>query len=235
MKFKITLMKTHRPIILYFMFFLLLSCTKEEITTMKGDIVGFINLIDEKEIELENRSGVRVSIENTSWSATSNKIGRYELKNVSAGCHNVIYEKEGYGTYRLSNYEFVGGNKPAVINSITLYEIPTNIEIYTVDAVYEYEFNVLTISGTMSETDKYAMRIFFNDSADVSNTHFDYSTSFSYCCISTTTFYCSVYLPYTPFLEGETVYFVIYLYNTAEPYLNFSYLKATDIIEFKIE
>ncbi|WP_209330789.1 carboxypeptidase-like regulatory domain-containing protein [Lunatimonas salinarum] len=85
--------------------FLAVSCDNdtdpEEGPATAADIVGSVNLYDEGTNSLDN-SGMQVSVEGSSplIAATTDANGRFVLSDVPFGTYTLVYEKEGFGTYK---------------------------------------------------------------------------------------------------------------------------------------
>jgi hypothetical protein len=230
-------------IVCVFLFFT--SCNKSDKNLYyKGNIVGFIHLVDESGNEVNDKSGVTVTLDNTPYSSISDEIGRYELVGVKAGTYNVYFSKEGYGTMKQSGYSFIGGNIPAYVGKTSLYQMPT-IVVKSIDV--KLEDNMIKISGEITETSQYRFQIFFNDSSNVSCYNYDYKTSdMAYNFYGPeTSFSYFVHLDRLPYSKGNKIYLVIYFmnyyqeygyydYNTGR-YIDPTYKKVTDAIPITIE
>lgn len=238
-------MKTCRLLFITLLFIIItLSCEKKNDSEyFRGNLVGFVKLVDEFGAESQDKSGVEVQILNHSYHATTNNYGRFEMSNLKAGTYNISFNKPQYGTHKLFNYQFVGGNVPAVINEITLYKFP-EIEVRQMDI--EFVNNKINISGTFAEErNEYEISIFLNDSANVSNLHHDYNWSTTgFCCISVSGFSRSIELDRTHYREGDVIYMVVYLLNPNDngywdsekkQTVFSSYKKATEVIELTLE
>ncbi len=216
------------------------GCDKnEEKIFIKGNIVGFVNLIDENGNEVDDKSGVNVSIEEISASVDTNEDGRFELADVPAGTYNLIFNKTGYGINKRFSYQFIGGNVPALLSETTMYEQPKT-EIQSLDITNDD--NMINILGNTLETDRYSFQIFLNDSSNVSNLNFDYSSGRNtICCLPMTQFSGSIYLGESSYSSGDEVYLVVYFVNPydelayydykEEKYVYSSYKKATNAIK----
>jgi hypothetical protein len=214
------------------------ACDKnEENNYFKGDIVGYVNLIDEFGNEIEDKSGVNVSIDGLENTLTNDN-GRFEFTDVPAGTYKLIYNKTGYGSYKRFSYQFIGGNVPAMVNETALYEIP-DIEVKSLDVIFED--NRIKISVTITETNAYRFHIFFHDNSDVTNQNFGYFYASGF---TGTEFFRSLNLLDTPYSPGDKIYFVIYFYNYHDSgYFDFesekpvypSHKKASDIISLNLE
>ena len=84
------------------------SCTKDDPDpppgVSKADVFGSMKLFDEGQTQISNE-GMVVSIEGSIplISDTSDADGNFRLSDVLFGNINVVYSKEGYGTYKLIN------------------------------------------------------------------------------------------------------------------------------------
>lgn len=212
---------------------------KEDFQNLSGTIVGFVDLCDILGAPVRDRSGVTVTIENTARSVVTKEEGRFELSDINAGTYNLVYEKTGFGASKLSGFQFVGGNVPALVNRKTLYQLPAsqNTSLET-----SYSDGYIFISVTMEEEGLYALRFFVNDSLNVSGARYDFYRDLApvYPLIHYT---CNFQLSETPFNEGDRIYLVAYCRNYLDPgYYDLeketdigNYVKASDVMEFTVE
>jgi hypothetical protein len=221
-------MKIFKIIIISNILIFLLGCDKnDENIFLEGNIVGFVNLVDETGNEVEDKSGVNISIEGLTNSANTNENGRFELSNVPAGTYNIIYNKTGFGIYKRFSYQFIGGNVPAFLYETSLYEQP-KIEIQSLDI--SFTDNIINIAGEITETNHFTVQTFINDSSNVSNENYDHASArYSYSGWAYTQFSQSIYLSETPYSQGDKVYLVIYFINPNEEYGYYDYEKETRI------
>lgn len=117
-----------------FSFFLLLSmlagCDSDTTSTgtdnrLKGTMRGRAVLLSLGYQEAPSSSGIKITLEGTSFSTVTNDSGEWELKDVPAGIYTLVYEKEGYGLYKYITYQFVGGGIAYVPSPIRLRKIAT--------------------------------------------------------------------------------------------------------------
>lgn len=84
---------------------LMLSCgsdtDSDSLPRTAADIVGSVNLYDEGTNALDN-SGMQVRVEGSSplIAATTDANGRFVLSDVPFGTYTLVYEKEGFGTFK---------------------------------------------------------------------------------------------------------------------------------------
>jgi len=217
-------MNFFRIIIISNILIFLLGCDKnEENTLLEGNIVGFVNLIDETGNEVEDKSNVNVTIEGLSSSVNTNEDGRFELSNVPAGTYNIIYNKTGYGSFKRFGFQFIGGNIPALLYETSLYEQP-KIDIQSLDI--SFNDNIITIKGEITEQKYFAVKTFINDSSNVSYENYDYaSVVYNNGNSEFTKFVHNIFLSKTPYSQGDMVYLVIYFINPNEEYSYYDYEK----------
>ena len=136
--------------LMLFLFSFFVSCTETVAPVLTGNISGFINLYEEDNTRINDRSGVKVFIEGRNNFAYTNKEGRYTIENVEAGIFNIVFAKEGFGLYKIIAREFVGGGDAYVYN-IGLTKLPsfnvTSLNIHKVTNQPPY----LRISGNLSD------------------------------------------------------------------------------------
>lgn len=185
------------------------ACEKTETTSMKGNAIGYINLIDDFGNEIFDKSGVKVSINGSSHSIVTDITGRFDFNNLSAGTYDLWFEKEGFGTYKLISWQFVGGALPALIN-IDLFQIPT----YEIENLNITFYQDIKLEGRFTKAVVfYLMRCYIKTTSDVSNINYDFVGQGG-SLFSTV----SKQFDYTIYNEGkikygDKIYIAIYLYN----------------------
>jgi hypothetical protein len=203
--------------LILFLFSFFISCTETVAPVLTGSISGFVELYEEDGSRINDKSGVKVSIEGRNNYAYTNNDGRYSLENVEAGIFNIVFEKEGFGLYKIIAREFVGGGE-AYLYNIGLTKLPTfnvtSLIITKTTGTPPY----LRMSGNLSNARNYYRYVilFFGKSADVSNDPKNYlltnsiyvypdSSSFGYSMLD-----YSEYFLDADFSSGETVYVASY-------------------------
>src|SRR5436309_3272435 len=79
-----------------------------------GSIIGQVALMDSVnshnagQRQLGDASGVLVSIEGTSYAATTDRSGKFTLENVPPGTYWLLYTKDGFETSRQGPQTFAG-------------------------------------------------------------------------------------------------------------------------------
>ncbi len=187
------------------------ACTKKEIWPSVS-VTGFVKLINENGLELLDKNDVIVTIKGSSSYVKTDKNGKYLLTGLkSETSYSFDISKDGYGTASTVDYKFIGDQKPGLINTITLYQEPT-IELQS--ASLQYLNNVITITCQISPTNRFRTMAFANDSADLSDTHYDYNSSdYFYSGINYTSFQVSISLENNKYKTGNIIYVAIYFYN----------------------
>lgn len=198
------------------LFSFLVSCTDTVVPVLTGSISGFVDLYEEDGSQINDKSGVKISIEGRNNFAFTNSDGRYHLENVSAGIFNIVYEKEGFGLNKIIAREFVGGGN-AFINSIPLLKLP-NFNVTSLNIIKAQGSSDLTISGNISNAKSYSRYVisFFGKSENVSNDPQNYlMATHIYVYRDSTTFTSSwsnlnESLLAVGFNSGETIYVAAY-------------------------
>lgn len=169
-------MKTFSFNLILFLLVLGTSCSKDNDidppAPTSANISGSVNLYDDGVTEIDN-SNMTVSVEGTSISATTNASGQFTLSNVPFGTITLLFEKNGYGTFKRFNIDHSSGDtfipdSPSLgqisttsITNLTATENGTDITLST----------TTDPSGNIGNT-RY-IRFFFSTQPDVSNTNFD--------------------------------------------------------------
>lgn len=195
------------------------GCVERDIA-LEGNIIGFVRLLDKDGIELADRSGVKITM-NNKYTVTTDASGKFELQGVEVGTYLVVFEKPGFGTYKKYNFTFAGGGRPGVLYDIYLLELPA-FELTQLHAFPQDNLGIQII-GQMTEVQGYNFSYFFSDKNDVSNTDFVYSYGYSYCCSLVTEFDHFVSLAGGTFSKGQTIYMTLYASNATNKFGEYNY------------
>ena len=96
------------------------SCKETTVSSgVPGDIIGTIQLYDTNYVAMTENSGVKVSLESTTYSALSDANGKWHLTNIPAGTYTLVFSKDGYATRKQQDFEFTG-------NGTLLYDLLYN-------------------------------------------------------------------------------------------------------------
>lgn len=200
-------------VIVLFSFFV--SCTETVAPVLTGSISGFVELYEEDGSRINDKSGVRVSIEGRNNYAYTNNDGRYSLENVEAGIFNIVFEKEGFGLYKIIAREFVGGGETYLYN-IGLTKLPTfNVTSLIITKTITPPY--LRMSGNLSDTRNYYryVMLFFGKREDVSSDPKNYLFANTAYVYRDSTSYSISFLDKENFIErgfnsGEIVHVAVY-------------------------
>ena len=194
--------------------FMVTGCQKEEFIYPKGDIVGFIDMVDRYGNELDDKSGVSVSIDGTDIKTITNELGRYKLTDVPVGTYKIIYKRSDFGALVIESYQFVGGDVPAFIYPQTIYQ-QSDVEVINADiSISEKE---IIISGVLSKSESLRYLVCISKQEDVSYLNYDFAfrgywtnreSEFQVYEIADDKFYN----------ENDKVYVMIYSVNPHESY-----------------
>jgi len=195
------------------------SCTKkttttDELPTPTQNLQGFVYLYNQFGQYQQSYAGVTVSLDSTSYTATTDSTGAYTLKNVPAGYYSITYSKPGYGTYKRSYFEYLA-DKANQLTDVNLYQNSTSsITNLKLDSVVYSPTNygielTGTISSSASATQYANFILFVGTSPAVSPGNYAqvYTTS-GFNNISTSFNY--LFTPYSTLSAGQTIYIVVY-------------------------
>ncbi len=74
-----------------------------------GDLTGQVVLLDSNEHYVQDKSGVTIQIEGTSFSALTDTGGYWTIKNLPSATYSLSFSKPTYNTWKNTSFEFVGG------------------------------------------------------------------------------------------------------------------------------
>jgi hypothetical protein len=103
-----------KSILLLLIFTHLISCKSNDTitnsaTVTTGDLVGTVELIDVHNNPLTNHSGVLVRIEGTTFSATSDSLGRWVIHDLPSKTYAITFSKPGFYSRHDKSFTFVAG------------------------------------------------------------------------------------------------------------------------------
>ena len=137
-------------------------------SVLTGTISGFVYLADPDTIYTDH-SGVIIQIENTAFTTSTDSNGRWSIDELPAGTYNVLLSKNGFGYYKYTSVQFIGGGE-YYIGTRFLISIP-NLTV-GLDSTITSQFNVLilgTLYNQIPEADYHRVLIFFGVSDSVSS------------------------------------------------------------------
>lgn len=84
------------------------------IESLTGDLTGSISLIEWKNekgysVNLQNKSGVKVNIDGTSFSAITDTDGYWVIHNLPSRTYSITFSKDDFDTMRTTSFSFLGG------------------------------------------------------------------------------------------------------------------------------
>jgi hypothetical protein len=93
-----------------------------------GRIVGYVGLRDERGGGILD-TGVSVTLSNSEpvKVMTTDIHGRFQFDSITPGTYDIVYEKTGYGTYKIFGLVLPGGNTPVSAGKINLVKLATTI------------------------------------------------------------------------------------------------------------
>jgi hypothetical protein len=141
-------------------------------TPNAADITGSVFLYDEGVNRVAN-DGMTVTVENSNpvKSALTDAEGKFVIKDVPLGNHDLVFTKNGYGTFKLFDVVHAIDNSPTVITSIPSLGKVSTTQVTAISA--SVAANVVTVEATTSPAGSMAstryVRFFLHTSANVSD------------------------------------------------------------------
>lgn len=191
-------MKQFSQFILILLTTVFLGCEKEKIITLNGDVSGYVNVLDQLGFEIQDKSGVKVTLDE-SHITTTDATGKFELKDVPVGTYVILFEKEGFGTYKKFYSVVAGGNLSAFISNV--YVIQLSPLVVADFSVAKVGTGLYKLSGKFPETTEVHLNLYLGKDATVSAENYDALSSFTLCCIPTTSFEWTIFVSGTSFIS----------------------------------
>jgi len=171
-------MKTVRSYIIVFLLLLSVGCEKDNKTMLIGDIIGKVEMIDENNYSLQDRSNVNVSLisDTTIIHSITDQMGNFYFKNILYGNYQIDLEKNGFVKSKV-NYtvHHLGGYSPTLVE-YRLYEIPKfELVVDSIEFNGNFEISKFYIElkgNTGLPRMGYFIRCFCSNTPDVSKDNF---------------------------------------------------------------
>jgi hypothetical protein len=91
---------------------------------LKGELVGFVTLIDENGNALRNNSGVRIDLHGMGFDTTlTDSTGRWSFSNIETGIYSISTKKENCFSENIESIQFVGGGS-LFLDRLPIYPLP---------------------------------------------------------------------------------------------------------------
>ena len=139
---------------------LLLGCEGEQGPAgppLTGNIEGWVTLYDDLGNRIQDKSGIIISLEGTSLSASSDTNGYWEIVGVPAGIYDFFFQKDNFFTVKIRNIQFVGGGT-YYLDEIPIRKVPP-IFVTELEASNDSLSKYININITTSNPDTVTRRI----------------------------------------------------------------------------
>jgi hypothetical protein len=115
-------MKNTTPIVLSILLLALIitGCSDSNSSTTSagdgatGDLYGTVGLVDYRGHLIDDKSGVLIHCEGTSFSTVSASDGSWVIHNLPTRNYSIAFSKDGFSTYKNTSYQYIGGNAQRV-------------------------------------------------------------------------------------------------------------------------
>lgn len=123
---------------LYLIVLVFAACNKSDYVPAKGGgsgtknkIIGNVVLYDDLTNKVPSFDSMTVHLDGTTFSTVTDSSGKYSFKDVPLGSYTVVYEKPGYGTFKLDTFNLVQNitDTPAIIPPKILGQLSTTAVI----------------------------------------------------------------------------------------------------------
>ncbi len=156
---------------------LILGCShddKSPKTNIITDIVGHVNLYDASTNEVDH-SGMTISISKSDplISTTTDASGKFTLEKVPEGTYDLIYEKSGYGTYKVFDVEHKNDVVTFIEKTPSLgQKSSTSVTNFTISSIDEERIFQVATNPQSSINSPVYIRLFFGTDETVSNSNY---------------------------------------------------------------
>jgi len=191
---------------------LLTACGKDDEPTpdpTTAPISGTVALYDEATTAAD-KSGMTVTVEGTTLKATTAADGKFAIANVPFGNKNLVFEKAGYGTFKVFNidHKLNNGSGTLLTNTYSLGKLSTTTitDLDGTPGTGEYLINPTTSPAASNGSPKY-VRLFFHTANTVSNTVYTkYSDAYTVRINPGNITLTKTFLNNLGFTSGSTIY-----------------------------
>lgn len=188
----------------------------------RGNIAGIILLYDEDGNALADKSGVTVSIDNSTVSTKTAFDGKFQFDSIPAGTYDISYSKDGFGTGKImglfheatnhattliKNSESMAVNSSLAINNLVIKAFDPAVQQFGVTG-----FHIVPVFNNSSNKEKW-VHLFFSDNSNVNATNYqaDYKIKASGAANDFTNFNMTTkWFESLGFKKGQTVYVIAY-------------------------
>jgi len=158
MKFKVNAIKYIKFV--FFVFLVFAGCTGETGPTgpegeeglpgpkLKGNLSGFIFLLNVNGENLPPSKLASISIEGTNIIVNCDSTGRWQVDSLETGTYNLIFKMNDFGTYVKKSFQFIGGGD-VFYGKVTLGKIP-EFFVESMNVIYDFGLQQVVLSGIIS-------------------------------------------------------------------------------------
>ena len=202
----------------------MISCSKEtEQPNLKGELVGFVELVDINGKECIDIDSVKVSIDESDYTCFSNEDGRFLIEGINPGTYNITLKRDNFGQKKIYNVPIIGGNEPYFIkNTNTIYEQPkSKAQFVSVNV----ENDLINVEILLDKSIQGSFTAYWSDSPELSSINYIYrSHIYSYINTDNNKIYFTMDPGMFPdsLLEAENIYFIITVKNSYERFNNYN-------------
>jgi hypothetical protein len=208
-------------LLLVFAIFWLGGCNKEIITVgINGTLTGNVRSVG---IPYgTNQDGAKIAVEGTSPTITAltDINGEFVIHDIISGTYDLVISREGYGTYKIIGFSFVGGKALTSISAM-IYELPTvKIKDVTLSiAPYSNDYFQVDLVLDLPEGPYYSgyLRYYASNKSDVSALNYSETGIMgSYASQGNSNITVTKGINKAVFTPGSDLFIIIYLCREAD-------------------
>ncbi len=161
---------------------LFIGCTKEITEEQVGNLRGNVVAISYQNYSATVMDNAKIKLQSGDYivEVATDINGDFELNNIPIGTYNLIYQKEGYGTYIDYGVQIFGGIIPLQLNSISLYELTDGkMDIQNIETIgYKSSYNSrleIRFDYQRKETNSTMFLLLFSKENNIDLQHYEVS------------------------------------------------------------
>ena len=173
---------------------------------------GTVLLHTETGATIENKSGVKIYLEGTSFQTYTKYDGSWRIYGIPAGTYNLVAIKDGFGYHKFIDFEYLGN-----VNNDHFWQVLIGTPTYSIDSItINEQNNIVTMTGFPSNTVSYLrfVLVYFGKEDPIYDIYSTWEYQTDTRIYAQNNFFTSTFSPSellnNGFNAGDTVHIAIY-------------------------